>query len=270
MDEINKHNKRTSIAQSWLFNSDKWLKHGVDFLLPSYCPVTEEKISHAHILSANAWRKLRFIDEPCCIGCGAPFELFMGKGALCGACIVNPLGFDEVRAAIVYDETGHQLISKFKYGDRTDLAPLLSSWLYRVALALIEEGTIVLPVPLHKRRLFSRRYNQAGLLAQNLVAAIRKDINDVTFEPNFLVRQRMTSPQQSLSADARQRNVRGAFAIAEGRSAGIRGRNFLLVDDVLTTGATLKACARVLKLAGAREIKAAVLARVVKSGEDAI
>lgn len=236
-----------------------------DAILPTYCPLSGDKTETAATLSATGWAQIRFIDDPMCRGCGAPFEHEIGENAECGACLSNPLGLDEVRAAAVYDDATHKLIVGLKHGDRTDLTPLLGGWLKRTASHLLTSKTVVVPVPLHSRRLFHRRYNQSGLLAKFIAQAAGS-----VFAPQLIVRHRHTRPQQSLSADARQRNVSGAFVVPREKMKDIQGANILLVDDVLTTGATLKACGRALRGAGADQIRAVVLARVVKSGEDAI
>jgi len=242
-----------------------WSSRALDLILPPQCPITGEPVAAPGLLSAKAWAKLQFIDDPVCARCGAPFAHDHGEGAECAACIAEPPAFGRARAAVVYDDASHRLIVGFKHSDRTELNPLFGAWLARAGGPLIGKETILVPTPLHWRRLLSRRYNQAGLLA---AAAGRATGAMVAYD--VLKRLRPTPPQQALSADARRRNVAGAFAVRPERTCDIMGAHIVLIDDVLTTGATLSACARALKKAGAASVDALVLARVVRGGGESI
>lgn len=237
----------------------------LDLLLPPTCPITGEAVGKPGLLSAKGWSQLKFIDDPVCARCGAPFAHDHGEGAECAGCIAEPPAFDRARAAVRYDEASHKLIVSFKHSDRTELGPLLGGWLARAGRPLFGEGTIFVPAPLHPRRLLARRYNQAAMLA---TAAAKTAGAGILF--GALVRTRPTPPQKNLSADARRRNMAGAFAVRENHRAEIEGRRVVLIDDVLTTGATLSACARALKKAGAASVDALVLARAMKGGIEAI
>lgn len=237
----------------------------LDLLLPPTCPVTGERVQAPGLLSASGWARLSFIDDPVCARCCAPFAHDYGDGAECAACIAAPPAFERARAAIAYDETAHALVTAFKYADRTELAPLLAGFLARAGAALLRPETILVPAPLHRRRLLARRYNQAGLLAAALAErAGLAVIHDA------LVRVRATPPQTRLSAEGRRRNVAGAFAARPSRAAALAGRPVVLIDDVMTTGATLSACARALKRAGAARVDALALARTMRGGIDVI
>lgn len=233
----------------------------LDAITPPLCPVTNERVSAPGIISARAWAKLQFIDDPVCARCGAPFSHEVGDGAECARCVAEPPDFDSARAAVVYDDDSHGLIVSFKHADRTDLTPLLAQWLVRAGSGLLRPGAVLVPAPLHKTRLFARRYNQAALLA---IAAAK--LTGARAEPMALRRLRPTPPQKNLSPEARRRNVAGAFDVRADKAALVSGANVILIDDVLTTGATLSACARALKKAGARRVDALVLARVLKGG----
>lgn len=233
----------------------------LDAMTPPFCPVTNEPVSKPGILAASAWSKLQFVDDPVCARCGAPFSHEVGEGALCARCIAEPPDFDSARAAVVYDDASHGLIVAFKHADRTDLAPLLAQWLARAGKGVLGPDAILAPAPLHRTRLFARRYNQAAMLA----TAVAK-LTGARAEPALLARTRPTPPQKDLSPEARRRNVAGAFEVRANRKALVSGARIVLIDDVLTTGATLSACARALKKAGARRVDALVLARVVKGG----
>ena len=233
----------------------------LDIVAPPLCPVTDEPLAANGQLSAAAWSKMQFIDEPFCVRCGAPFTLPFGDGAECAACIADPPEFDSARTAVVYDDASHGLIVSFKHADRTDLAPLLAGWLVRAGASLLAPDAIIIPTPLHRRRLFARRYNQAALLAKAVA-----ETKGLQFEPTLLERTRATPPQKDLSPEGRRRNVAGAFSVRGGMESLIMDRDIVLIDDVLTTGATLSACARALKKAGARRVDALVLARALKGG----
>ncbi|MEQ1930575.1 MAG: ComF family protein [Parvularculaceae bacterium] len=236
----------------------------LDLLLPPLCPITGERVAAPGLLSASGWSQLQFIDDPSCATCGVPFA-HEGDGATCAQCIAEPPAFDRARAGVVYDEASHKLIVAFKHSDRTELAPLLAGWLARASAAIDFTDALIVPCPLHPMRLLGRRYNQAALLA---LALGERAGAEVAVEA--LLRVKATPPQQKLSAEARRRNVAGAFAANKRWQKRLEGRAVILIDDVLTTGATLSACARALKKAGAVRVDALVLARVNRGGIDAL
>ena len=209
-------------------------------------------------LGAEAWSKIRFIAEPMCDGCGTPFEYDIG--APCAACAARPKAFARARAACLYDEASRELILKLKHADRTDLAGLFVSWIGRAAADLVAEADAIAPVPLHRWRLLGRRYNQAAEIARPLARRSGAD-----YLPDALVRARHTSSQGGKSDSGRRRNVAGAFLVPPTRARQVEGRRILLIDDVLTTGATAEACAKALLKAGASAVDLAVVARVRES-----
>ena len=204
--------------------------------------------------SGEAWSRIAFIAEPLCDGCGAPFEYDIG--ARCAACLAQPRAFDRARAACLYDEASRDLILKFKHADRTDLSRLFSHWIGRAAADLLAEADAVAPVPLHPARLLHRRYNQAAEIARPLARTHR-----LAYLPDALVRARRTDSQGGKSGSGR-RNVAGAFTVPDHRRRKVEGRRIVLIDDVLTTGATAEACAKALLKAGASAVDVAVIARV--------
>lgn len=237
----------------------------VDFALPPQCPVSGARVSENGVLSAAAWAGLHFIDDPMCARCGAPFAVDYGAGAQCPACVASPPKFDNARACVLYDDASHAMVVRFKHSDRTELSIIFASWLARAGAGLIASTTRLAPVPLHPRRMLSRRFNQSALLAR---ALSRK--TGAIYDPASLFRRRSTPPQQSLNAAQRRRNMVGAFEVPQRRRAAIEGAHFVLIDDVLTTGATLNACASALKRAGAVRVDALAVARVVKGGVGAL
>ena len=211
-------------------------------------------------LTTDAWTRVRFIEKPRCDGCGIPFEI--DPRSRCAACQADPFAFERARAACVYDEHSRDLVLKFKHGDRTEHAGLFARWIGRAAADLVEDADAIAPVPLHPTRLLARRFNQAAEIARPLAKTA-----NLEFVPDSLVRTRMTETQGGKSGRGRHRNVKGAFAVPENRRRFVKGRRILLIDDVMTTGATLDACAKALLAGGARAVDCAVVARV-RSGAD--
>ena len=204
-------------------------------------------------LSVQAWGRIHFIEAPLCDGCGTPFEF--DTGARCPACTAQPRAFDRARAACFYDDASRDLILQFKHADRVDLVPLFTSWLRRSAGDLLTGADVIIPVPLHRGRLLKRKYNQAAEIARPLARSI-----GARYLPDTLKRARDTGSQAGKSGSGRARNVQGAFKVRDPKA--IAGKRVLIVDDVMTTGATVEACARALRKAGAVGVDVAVLARV--------
>lgn len=210
-------------------------------------------------LSGDVWTRVVFLEDPVCDGCGVAFDHDPGPLGhdRCAACQAQPHLFSRARAACLYDEGSRDLILALKHADRLEYAPLFTRWLGRAAAPLIADADAVVPVPLHWTRLLSRRANQAAEVARPLARASGR-----AYLPDALIRTRRTPTQGGKSARGRQLNVKSAFSVPPGREKDVRGRRILLVDDVLTTGATADACARVLLAAGARGVDLAVIARV--------
>lgn len=208
-------------------------------------------------LSAEAWSRIAFLDDPVCDGCGTPFEFEAGPGVRCAACEAKPRAFARTRAACLYDENSRGPILQFKHADRTDLGPLFARWLARSARDLLAEADCVAPVPLHPTRLFRRRYNQAAEIARPL-----SRLAGLTYLPDALVRRRATETQGGKSGSGRRRNVAAAFEVPARKAHLVDGRKIVLIDDVMTTGATLEGCARALLKAGAVQVNVAVVSRV--------
>jgi len=230
----------------------------LDLVLPPRCVACGAAVAEAGALCPGCWTAIDFLVPPLCPRCGYPFEHELAEPTLCAACRTAPPVYDRARAVLRYDAGSRPMLLAFKHADRTDLAPAFGRWLARAGAELLAESDLVVPVPLHWTRLFARRYNQAALLAQ---AAARQAGRPCL--PDLLVRRRRTRPQSAGRA-ARARNVAGAFTVPATKQTRVEGRRILLVDDVRTTGATLDACARALKVAGAAGVDVLTLAMVVR------
>ena len=230
----------------------------LDILLPGRCLRCGGIVAEAGALCPKCWDSMTFIAAPHCNQCGTPFEIELAPGALCGACMADPPVYRHARAVFRYDDASKPLLLRFKHGDRTSAAPSFARWLARAGAELLADTDLIVPVPLHRWRLWRRRYNQAALLAQALAK-----IAQVPCLPDALDRVRATPSQGTLGRARRRRNVQGAFRL--GRSDRVTGRRILLIDDVLTTGATVDECARVLIRGGAAAVDVLTVARVVQA-----
>jgi ComF family protein len=232
-------------------------------VLPPLCLACRVEVEEAGALCAACWSGIAFLAPPLCGACGFPFDYDPGGPALCGACLRRPPDYGRARAVMRYDDASRPLVLGFKHGDHTHGAPAYGRWMARAGAELLGAADLVAPVPLHWLRLFRRRYNQAALLAQAVART-----QGLPVAVDLLVRRRATPSQGHLSAAARRRNVRGAFAIRPRWAARVVGRRILIVDDVLTTGATAEACARALLRGGAAAVDVLVLARVVRGAPE--
>jgi ComF family protein len=236
----------------------------LDVVLPTLCVACREPV-HGDGVCAACWSKLSFIAPPFCERLGIPFVYDPGPGTLSMEAIADPPAYQRARAAVRFDEVARTLVHGLKYHDRTDLAPTLGRWMVRAGAELLADADLIVPVPLHWRRGWARRYNQSGALATLIGRA-----SGVRVSGQALKRVRPTLQQTGLSRAERARNVQGAFQVASERRSEVQGRRMLLVDDVLTSGATLDACARALLRAGAMNVDVLVFARVVDSGRNPI
>lgn len=209
--------------------------------------------------TSPGWADVQFLDDPCCAQCGFPFEYDLGEDILCARCSARPPGFKIARSAFRYDEASRSRVLRFKHGGRWEHLNMFTTHMARAGREIWPLADALIPVPLHPSRLIRRRYNQAAILAQGLSARTKLPVlTDILF------RHRKTPSQGLLTSKGRFRNVQGAFSVPEPVRPRISGQNLVLIDDVYTTGATLEACTRMLKRAGANHIYAVTLARVVR------
>lgn len=234
-----------------------------DVLVPPLCLACRARIGDADALCAACWRRVSFITPPLCDRLGIPLPYETGAVTVSAAALADPPVYDRARAVAHFGDVVRQLVHALKYGDRHDGVALFGRWLHGAATPLLDGVNLIVPVPLNRWRLWHRRFNQSALLAQALGRSAHLPV-----DPMALARVRATASQVGMTADQRKRNVQAAFRVPDRKKNQIAGRNILLVDDVITTGATANACARALKRAGAARVDVVALALVVRGGAE--
>jgi ComF family protein len=229
----------------------------LDALFPPICLACRAATGAHGALCPACWRAMRFIERPFCERLGTPFEQDLGEGLLSPQAIADPPVFRRARAVARFEDgPARRLAHRLKYSDRADLARPLGAWMARAGADVLADADVIVPVPLHRLRLWRRRFNQAAALAQGVAAASGK-----RFEPRWLERVKPTRSQVGLTREQRAQNMQGAFRAAAGTE--LRGARVVLIDDVLTSGATANAAARALLHGGAANVDLIVFARVV-------
>jgi ComF family protein len=228
-----------------------------DVIVPPACLVCRTRLGAHHLLCAACWREVRFIRPPLCDVLGMPLPFDTGERMVSAAAVAHPPAYDRARAVAHFSGGMRTLVHQLKYADRHDARTLLGRWLVEAGRDLLPGIDVIVPVPLTRWRLLARRFNQAAILAQELSRQ-----TGLAVAAHLLQRTRSTRTQVGLTHDQRRRNVAGAFRVPPGRRAGLDGRSLLLIDDVITTGATAEACARTLKRAGAARVDVLALALV--------
>ncbi len=234
-----------------------------DIFLPPLCAGCGAQVNDHENLCATCWQDIEFISPPYCDILGIPLPYDPGGRTVSAAALACEPAYDHARAVARYSGTIRKLIHALKYSDRQDGWRLYGRWLKNAAADLLEETDFLIPIPLNRRRLWFRRFNQAALLADALARE-----TGLRSEPLTLVRSRPTRSQVGLTPKQRRRNVSGAFSINKAMRHSLQGSNILLVDDVITTGATAEACARKLKKEGAARVDVVALARALSSDKD--
>jgi ComF family protein len=250
---------RAPVLARWRAAAAAVVRAAVDVVLPAQCLACRTAVAEEGSLCGRCWSRLRLIEQPYCARLGIPFAYDLGEGALSAEAIADPPPFDRCRAVATFDEIARALVHGLKYRDRPELARAMAEWMVRAGSAIVATADVIVPVPLHYRRLWLRRFNQSAMLAQAIARQSGKQ-----FAPAGLTRIRATAQQVGLSQAARDDNVRGAFRVLAEAKPAIAGRRVLLVDDVYTTGATVKAATRALLRGGAVAVDVLVFARVVR------
>lgn len=235
----------------------------LDLLLPPKCLKCSVRVDQAHSICPDCWKDLHFITDPKCKCCGYPFEINLGNdySALgeqrCGACQKVERSFDKAVSALRYDDDSRQMVIGFKHHDRVEYAAYFTKLLSQAGAALFYDVDMIIPVPLHKKRLLSRRYNQSALLSRLLARE-----HAIEHNVKLLERTKNTPPQQG-NLSKRFKNVKGAFKVGPDHKNAIKNKTILLIDDVYTTGSTAENCARSLKKAGAAKVYVLTVFRVI-------
>jgi len=236
----------------------EWVKTGIDLLLPPTCPGCGVHVAQNGTICPSCWERLRFITRPFCPVMGVPFSYDVGDKILSAEALQDPPPFSRARAVVEHDGLAQKLVSSLKYASHTELAPWMAHWMARVAKDLLKESDMIIPIPLHPVRFWQRGYNQSAELARTLARKTNK-----LFYPEGLVRHKRTKQQVGLDATARRRNVATAFLVPKQALSEIENRHIVLVDDVFTTGATVRAAAQTLRMAGAARVDVITFSRAL-------
>lgn len=237
----------------------------VDLIFPPRCPLCGAGLAAQSGLCATCWADLAIPGEPCCAACQRPFGAGLPGGAICAPCLANPPRHDGIAAGTLYNDASRRLVLAFKHGHRIALAPMLARFIAARLPAAVDGDWLVVPVPLHRWRLWRRGFNQAALLAR---AVARQ--RGAHLLVDGLARRKQTRMLGGMGRAARARTLAGAIAVNPARAGQLRGASVVLVDDVLTSGATTDACVAALKRAGARVVVVACFARVLDEALDVV
>jgi ComF family protein len=259
MNDLHERGPGFAVRSTWAFG--RALAYGSRLLaqtvMPAVCLGCRVPLGSTDELCGSCWRSIRFIRPPLCDRLGLPMPYGAADTMVSAAAAADPPTYDRARAVAAFDGAMRDLIHGFKYADRHDARRLFGRWLTHAGAELLSGIDVIVPVPLARGRLLRRQYNQAAVLAKEVARR-----SSVRFDPFVLERSRSTRAQVGLTHGERRRNVRGAFRIAADRASAVTGRSLLLVDDVITTGATVEACARTLKVGGAARVDVLALALV--------
>lgn len=229
----------------------------LNFILPPVCLNCHEPLIQPNQLCSKCWSDIDFLMPPLCQINGTPLPFDIGDKTISAAAIAHPPEYDSARSVASYQGTMRELIHKLKYQDRHELTTLLATWLIQFGKTQLTNADLIIPIPLHRWRLWQRRFNQSTLLSKRI-----SEITNIPVDWESFQRSKKTSPQVGLSSKQRRLNVAGAFNVPKHRLNHIENKTIILIDDVVTTGTTVNSAAKTLKKAGASEIYVLSLARV--------
>lgn len=237
----------------------KFLRKILGVIFPSHCLYCEKIISAEGLFCSECWPKLQFITDPKCNICCNPFEFLVSENLTCAKCLSSPPSYDKAVVIFRYNKLIKKVVSNFKYRDGTYLAKKLARFLFNKARVEISDADFIVAVPLHKKRLRHRKFNQSLILCRAMLPHVSK----TKLRPDFLLRIKNTVAQVELRKKQRERNLKSAFALNPKYFEVVKGKKILLVDDVMTTGTTLENCAKVLKKSGAKNVTVLTIARTI-------
>lgn len=233
-------------------------KQCLRFLLPQLCPICTSEVT-ASGLCGDCWSSIKLISTSACLQCSTPFD-YVPLLTTCGNCLRQPPDVDQVVAAMVYDGFSRQMILGLKYGDRQDIAPILAKMMQAKSYPLIQDADFIIPLPLHPSRFFRRQFNQSAELTRYLLAPYPE--MQGKFTTAIMMRRKKTAPQGRQTKKQRRDNLRNAFHVPESQKPALKGKNVLIIDDVMASGASINSAAACLKRAGVNTVSASVVARV--------
>lgn len=234
---------------------------GIRMVYPPSCVACGGATAEVHVLCPQCWSRIGFISRPYCERLGTPFAVDLGGALHSPAAIADPPVFNRARAVCRHDDVARDLVHRLKFGDRPELGVALANMMLLAGAEILDEADLLVPVPLHRARLWRRRFNQAAVLAR--IIAKRRGL---PVDLKALARVKPTRPQVGLSRPQRADNLQGAFKVARAARPQVEGRRIVMIDDVLTTGATANAAARALLRAGAVSVDVLTFTRVVAGG----
>jgi ComF family protein len=233
-------------------------KHLLDIIYPPHCISCGDIVSENGNICPDCWGDINFITDPQCEICGFPFDFEVMAGSICAGCAKKPPSFSRARAVFLYDDASSSMVTSFKYSDRVENRAAYARWMARVGRDIITEVDFIIPVPLHFFKLLTRKYNQAALLSHEIARIADKEVL-----ARAIIRKKYTKTQAAFSHKGRFKNIGGAFKINPKYQQILYGKKILLVDDVVTTGATADECAKVLRKAGVERVELLTLAKTL-------
>ena len=230
----------------------------LDIVYPPQCIACGTNVHENGTICAHCWGDINFITDPQCEMCGFPFDFEVAGSHICAGCAKDPPQFSKARAVFLYDDASRRMVTSFKYSDRTENRAAYAKWMARVGADMLQDADFIVPVPLHFFKLIMRKYNQAALLAHEIAKITGKKVI-----ADAIIRNKYTKTQAAFSHKGRFKNINGAFEVNKKYLDILRDKKILLVDDVITTGATANECAKVLINAKVAKVELLTLAKTL-------